>query len=101
MRLGTLIDYKLQLHGIPIRWKTKISEWKPPYQFVDEQLVGPYRLWRHQHTFDEADGTTICRDRVDYSVPGGALVHWLIVTRDLRKIFEYRREALSQIFCCS
>ena len=97
MRLGTLIDYKLRLHGIPIRWRTKITMWEPPFQFVDEQLVGPYRIWRHLHTFQEVNGQTICRDQVDYSVPGGSLVHWLIVKRDIRQIFEYRRATLAQI----
>jgi len=98
MHPGTLIDYKLRLHGFPIRWRTRISEWEPPYRFIDEQLAGPYRLWRHLHTFEEGDGRTICRDQVDYSVPGGSLVHWFIVNRDVRQIFEYRREMLAQIF---
>jgi len=98
MHSGTLIDYKLRLHGIPIHWRTRISQWEPPFQFVDEQLAGPYRLWRHLHTFEEVAGQTICRDEVDHSVPGGSLVHWLIVKRDVRKIFEYRRIMLAQIF---
>ncbi len=99
MRAGTLIDYKLRLHGVPIRWQTEIKDWDPPYKFVDEQVAGPYRLWRHLHTFEELDGATICRDEVDYAVPGGKLVHWLIVKRDVKKIFEFRRETLTDIFC--
>ena len=101
MRCGTLIDYKLRLHGIPLRWRTKITEWTPPYRFVDEQLIGPYRLWRHVHTFADVGGKTRCRDQVDYSVPGGRLVHRLFVKRDVQKIFEYRRRTLSRIFCDS
>jgi len=98
MGVGALIDYKLRLHGIPIRWRTRITVWEPPFQFIDEQLSGPFRLWRHLHTFEEVDGQTVCRDQVDYAVPGGALVHWLIVKRDVRKIFKYRRQMLAQIF---
>ena len=98
MRAGTLIDYQLRLHGIPIRWGTKITAWEPPFQFIDEQISGPYRLWRHLHTFEEIDGKTVCRDQVDYSVPGGPLVHSLFVKRDVQRIFEYRRKRLLQIF---
>lgn len=98
MQPGTLIDYKLKLHGIAIHWRTRISEWEQPLRFVDEQIAGPYRQWRHLHTFEEVDGQTICRDQVDYSVPGGELVHWLMVKRDVRQIFEYRREMLAHLF---
>ena len=98
IKRGTLIDYRLRLHGIPIRWRTKITACKPPYRFVDEQLRGPYRYWRHEHIFEELDGETIARDQVDYSVPGGALIHWLMVKSDIRRIFEYRGKILGQRF---
>lgn len=63
------IDYTIKLHGIPMRWRTKITRWNPPYEFVDEQLKGPYRAWIHQHTFEEmGDGQTLMRDRVCYSL---------------------------------
>lgn len=98
MQLGTLIDYKLCVHGIPMRWKSRISVWDPPYKFADEQLHGPYRHWHHVHTFaDDGDGT-ICRDEVDYSFIGGALIHTLFVRRDLLKIFAFRTQVLQQIF---
>ena len=98
MYRGTKIDYRLKLHGIPIRWKSEISEWQPPVRFVDRQLKGPYRLWHHLHTFEECDGGTLVRDLVDYAVPGGRLIHWLVVRRDLVKIFEYRRQQLEVFF---
>ncbi len=98
MRKGTLIDYRISLHGIPIRWRTEITAWEPPFRFVDTQLKGPYRQWIHEHTFEERDGGTLCRDRVDYRVPGGALVNKLFVERDVRTIFTYRRETLSRLF---
>jgi len=95
---GAKIDYRLRLRGIPVRWRSEISEWDPPYRFVDRQLIGPYRFWHHLHTFEEQNGGTLVRDTVDYGVPGGRFVHWLIVRRDLEKIFQYRRERLEEHF---
>lgn len=94
---GSLIDYRLRLHGFPIRWRTEISEWQPPFRFVDRQLVGPYRLWRHLHSFEERDGGTFVRDQVEYAVPGGALVHRFFVCPDLQRIFVYRRHRLQEL----
>jgi ligand-binding SRPBCC domain-containing protein len=98
MRSGALIDYRLKLRGIPIGWRTEISVWEPPFRFVDRQLKGPYRQWIHEHTFEEKDGGTLCRDVVDYAVPGGALVNRFFVRRDVEKIFAYRRERLARLF---
>lgn len=95
---GTKIDYRLRLRGIPVRWRSEISEWQPPHRFVDRQLIGPYRFWHHLHTFEEQNGGTFVRDTVDYGVPGGKLVHWLVVRRDLEKIFQYRRQRLEEFF---
>lgn len=98
MRAGALIDYTLRLRGVPLRWRTQITLWDPPWRFVDKQLRGPYRLWEHEHTFEEVNGGTLCRDVVNYSVPGGALVNWLLVRRDVEKIFAYRQECLRRRF---
>jgi ligand-binding SRPBCC domain-containing protein len=98
MHAGALIDYKLRLHGLPIRWRSRISDWDPPLQFVDEQVKGPYRYWHHAHTFEEVDGGTLVRDVVHYAVPLGFLVHPLFVRRDLTRIFQFRRETLSRVF---
>lgn len=94
MRAGTLIDYRLKLHSIPVKWKTEISEWEPPYRFVDRQLKGPYRLWHHEHTFTECEAGTQVTDDVRYAVLGGALVNRLFVQKDVARIFRYRREQL-------
>jgi ligand-binding SRPBCC domain-containing protein len=94
MRAGTLIDYRLRLHGFPIRWRTEITLWEPPVRFADTQLRGPYRLWEHTHTFVEKDGGTLCRDEVRYAVPGGALIERLFVRRDVEKIFAFRQETM-------
>lgn len=98
---GTLIDYRLRVRGVPIRWTTEITEWDPPYRFRDEQLKGPYRQWVHTHTFTEENGGTRCDDVVDYAPPGGPLaplINWLVVQRDVEQIFAYRAKALAELF---
>lgn len=98
MHVGALIDYKLRVHGLPVRWRTEITGWNPPESFCDEQRRGPYRLWRHTHIFTEKDGGTLCRDRVEYAVLGGLLINKLFVRRDVETIFAYRAEALKKHF---
>lgn len=98
MQVGTLIDYRLRIHGIPLRWQSRISVWNPPECFVDEQTRGPYRRWHHEHVFELTEGGTLCRDIVEYEVHGGALIHALLVRPDLKKIFRYRREKLQHLF---
>ena len=98
MRPGTLIDYRITVHGLPIRWRTEITAWDPPHRFVDVQLRGPYTLWHHTHTFAARDNGTLVRDLVRYDVPGGALANALFVRRDLGKIFAYRQTKLADLF---
>ncbi len=95
---GTIIDYRLKLHGIPIVWQSVISAWEPPSRFVDRQTRGPYRRWNHEHVFESAPGGTLCRDVVDYDVIGGRLIHSLFVRPDLLKIFAFRHDRLSRMF---
>ena len=101
MGAGTLLDYRLRLHGAPIRWRTEIQTWEPPTGFVDTQVRGPYRLWEHTHTFEPLGdgGATLIRDRVRYALPFGplgALAHTLFVRRDLQRIFDYRQQAVAE-----
>jgi ligand-binding SRPBCC domain-containing protein len=98
MRAGTLIDYRLRLRGIPVRWLTEIAEWAPPHHFVDVQRRGPYRLWEHRHEFEEKRGGTEIRDDVRYAVPLDVLVHAWLVAPDVRRIFTYRHHALLDTF---
>ncbi|MFG0259801.1 MAG: CDP-paratose 2-epimerase [Phycisphaerales bacterium JB041] len=98
MATGTLIDYRIRIRGVPVRWRTRIRDWDPPHGFIDEQLRGPYLWWVHRHTFEPDGETTIARDRVDYGVLGGAFVHGLFVRRDLEHIFAYRAEQMAEIF---
>jgi ligand-binding SRPBCC domain-containing protein len=101
MREGAIIDYRLRVSGIPVRWRTRIELWDPPFRFVDLQVKGPYALWRHTHTFEEtAQGTTM-RDRVEYALPFGplgALVQRLIVARQLDDIFSFRGRVVRELF---
>jgi ligand-binding SRPBCC domain-containing protein len=100
MGAGTLLDYRLRLHGVPIGWHTRISVWQPPRRFVDEQLRGPYALWRHEHRFTAtADGHgTHVTDEVVYAHRGGAIANRLLVAPDLERIFRYRQERLAIAF---
>ena len=98
MFVGTRIDYRLKLHGIPIRWQSEITEWNPPYAFADEQRRGPYRLWRHTHTFDETEEGVVVGDSVEYAVWGNSLIDKFFVRPDIEKIFAYRSEQLDEIF---
>jgi ligand-binding SRPBCC domain-containing protein len=98
MRPGALIDYRLRLHGIPLRWQSEITVWEPPHRFVDEQRQGPYRAWIHEHTFTESKDGSEVRDFVRYAAPGGWLVDRLFVRHDVRRIFEYRTRKLQELF---
>lgn len=98
MRAGALIDYRLRVRGVPLRWRTEITAWEPPHFFVDEQLRGPYRLWVHEHRFRAVRGGTAVLDHVRYRVPGGRLVSWLFVRRDVERIFAFRRQLLQARF---
>lgn len=101
MGKGTLIAYRLRLHGAPIRWLTRIEEWDPPHGFVDRQLSGPYRLWHHTHRFEpDGEGRTRMHDVVRYGHrlgPLGSLAQRLVVERDLERIFDFRRDAIAAL----
>ncbi len=102
MRPGTLIDYRLNLRGIPMRWRTEITEWDRPSRFVDVQLRGPYRQWHHTHTFEDQDGGTLARDRVRYRLFGPDVVtraiNRFLVAPDATRIFSFRHDALEHAF---
>ena len=96
MRPGALIDYRLSRFGVPMKWRTLISAWEPPYRFVDEQLVGPYATWHHTHTFTEVPGGTRVDDEVRYALPLGALGRLThpIVRLQLGRIFSHRQRTV-------
>jgi ligand-binding SRPBCC domain-containing protein len=100
LRKGAVIDYTIRWMHIPVSWRTRITQYDPPLCFVDEQVRGPYRLWRHRHTFEACAGGTLVGDRVEYALPFGGLgrlAHRLLVARQLRGIFKYRQAALPPV----
>jgi ligand-binding SRPBCC domain-containing protein len=100
MRQGASIAYQLRVHCIRLNWLTEIAVWNPPVEFVDVQVRGPYKLWRHTHHFDPEDGGTRMVDTVEYEVPFGALgrlIQRLQVSRDLSRIFDYRADRIRSL----
>lgn len=101
MAAGTRIDYRLRLHGLPLRWQSEITLWEPPLRFVDSQRRGPYRFWVHEHRFTAEAGGTRVLDSVDYLPPGGRFADRLFVARQVAAIFAFRAEALRRQFPAS
>lgn len=97
MQTGLEIEYRISLYGLPLPWRSRIDVWQPGVCFVDRQVAGPYRWWRHEHRFEAVAGGTRVIDRVDYAPRVG----WLsgaLVRRDVGRIFDYRQQALRGIF---
>ncbi len=97
---GTVIDYRIALAGLPLRWRTSIEVWQPGERFVDAQLRGPYRAWWHEHRFSPDGTRTIMEDVVHYALPLGALgrVAHPFVRATLRRIFAFRSHAIRARF---
>lgn len=103
MKPGTVIDYRIRVRGVPLKWRTLITDWSPPHRFIDEQTRGPYCVWIHEHTFEpHGNGQTLMRDRVRFLSRGpkplAHLLHRLVVNRDVQRVFEHRQRVLQQVF---
>ena len=101
MEVGRLIDYNIYLMGIPIHWRTLITDYEPPNMFVDQQIKGPYAMWHHTHTFHKVKGGVEIKDRVVYSIPFGflgRLLNYLWIKRDLNNIFLHRKKVIDKLF---
>jgi ligand-binding SRPBCC domain-containing protein len=101
MRPGTLIAYALRVRGVPLRWVSEIEEWEPPHRFVDRQVEGPYKVWRHTHRFSSVNGGCSIADTVEYALPFGIMgrfAHRLQVARDISRIFDYRELRVRELF---
>jgi ligand-binding SRPBCC domain-containing protein len=100
---GMMIEYRVRpLLGIPVRWLTEITHVEPGKFFVDEQRIGPYRIWHHEHHFAQLDGGRIeMTDKVTYVLPFwpfGELAHPFLVKPQLAKIFAFREKAVGEFF---
>lgn len=101
MQAGALIDYRIRLWGMPLSWRTEITRWRPPHEFEDVQLRGPYRQWIHRHRFtDLGGGRTLMEDEVRYRLPLEPLgdLALPLVRVQLKRIFDYRRRACAERF---
>jgi hypothetical protein len=97
MAEGAIITYKVRVGPLPVRWRTRIVSWEPGRAFADVQDRGPYRVWRHEHTFSEQGGRTVMEDRVYYAPPIGVLAgltNRFLVAPRLREIFRYRADII-------
>jgi ligand-binding SRPBCC domain-containing protein len=100
MRVGTLIQYRLRLRGVPVSWLTSIQAWDPPHRCVDVQIRGPYALWHHTHELGADGDGTLMRDTVRYAIgfgPLGEIAHRLLVKRDLDAIFTFREREVARL----
>lgn len=98
---GQLIDYRLQVRGLPLRWRTLISRWDPPRGFVDVAVHSPYAFWHHTHEFKALGRQTLMTDTVLFSLPLAPLGDWLAgayVQADVEKIFAWRSQAIQGLF---
>jgi ligand-binding SRPBCC domain-containing protein len=103
MEQGRTIDYTIRVMGLPVRWRTLITRFDPPWCFVDEQLSGPYSFWHHTHRFRQDKGETVLCDEVCYALPVAPpplrdLLHSLYVRPALEHIFDYRQAVIARLF---
>jgi hypothetical protein len=103
MKVGAQIEYAIRVHGLPLRWRSEITEWDPPSHFTDVQLRGPYSQWTHRHSFAEQEGGTLVVDHLRYAVPlswvpGEWIIERFVVRPELERIFKHRQSVLFREF---
>jgi ligand-binding SRPBCC domain-containing protein len=101
MEKGTLIDYKIKLNGISFSWKTKITAWENNRKFEDTQIKGPYKIWIHEHLFEEENGQVKMTDTVQYLSPGWFLepiINKFYISKKVEFIFSHRTKVLDELF---
>ena len=98
IKLNDEIDYRISLRYIPIKWRSKITVWEPNKRFVDEQILGPYRQWVHEHLFIDNEDGCLAIDKVKYKIWFGFIVDKLFVKKELERIFSFRANMLSELF---
>jgi len=100
LEVGAVLDYRIVWLGVPLRWRTYIREFDPPYRFVDVQVRGPWARWEHRHRFLDEDGGTWMEDRLTYRMPLGPLGHALyvaLVQRQLRAAWAFRQTRVAEL----
>ena len=101
MHAGTVLDYRVRLYGVPLRWVTLIDAFESPYRFIVSQMRGPYTFWRHTHVFEAVSkDATLIHDLVEYRMPLGLLgeiAHKLFVARILQLIFDFRATEIRRL----
>ncbi len=99
---GMIISYKVSpLLGLKLTWVTEITHAEDKKYFVDEQRVGPYTIWHHEHIIEPAEGGALMKDIVSYKPPFGflgSIANSLIIKKQLKEIFDYREKAIEKIF---
>ena len=99
---GMFVTYRVKpIAGIPMTWVTEITHIKHHQYFIDEQRLGPYRIWHHQHHFKEVPGGVEMTDILDYRIPlgpVGILLQKIMIGKKVEQIFEYRRQRLTELF---
>ncbi len=99
VREGSEIDYRLKIHGIPVKWKTLILNWQENRSFMDTQLKGPYSVWHHTHQFYPVKNGTLMVDTIHYKVPFGIIGNQFLepfIRKDIDNIFSFRREYIKR-----
>jgi ligand-binding SRPBCC domain-containing protein len=99
---GQIITYKVSpILGVPLFWMTEIQEVEHHKKFVDIQKKGPYKLWHHEHTFEQQGNAVLMTDNVHYELPFGILgdaAHKLFVKKQLEEIFDYRNKKIIEVY---
>ena len=101
MKNGQLIDYTINILGFRVHWRTMITSYLEPHEFVDQQLIGPYSMWHHKHTFEDKGDYVEMNDEVNYVIPFGVfgrIAHYLYVKKELKGIFLYRTKIINKVF---
>lgn len=97
---GTEFKYQLNVHGIRLRWHSRIVQWEDQKRFTDIQLSGPYAKWEHQHLFESRGESTWMKDIVDFKLPFGIFGDFLggrFIERDIQQIFNYRTQTIKEL----
>lgn len=102
MYAGQIISYVVKpMLKIPTKWVTEITHVKEGDYFVDEQRVGPYSIWHHEHFIVKVDGGVLMKDLLTYKPPFGILgriANYLFIEKKINQIFDYRENKLNEIF---